>query len=475
MQFVDAGAQFGDGVGYQKLRFGEGVGIFEVLVLQPGDVEVEVPLFDLRVRELPEAAFFAAVRPFAASVGVDAVASLEILEHGGDEGAVFFGDAGNVGPAVVYPGVFGFQPLLKEDHVGLHSLAVGGEGAVGKAQQGVDVAVFHKVFDDVARGVGEEDVVGQHHGRASSLFEYGDDVLNEVELFVAGGDGEVVTHGSLVCPFGSEGGIGEDAVVPFAPVGFVDAVAQVDSRLQSVEKEVHQGESSGARDEFLSVVGGFFDARDIFSVQGSFGDVHEPFVGDHQEARGSAGGVADGVLFVCSGVGAHDVDDGLYEHARGEVLPRSLLSLGGGFFQQSFEGRALDVDLHGGPVLFVDHVDDLFQVDRIGEPGDGLGEDVAQEAGLSAERPQNPGEGVQQLGSRLFDEGRPGAVEHDFVFVLFVLDAGEVDVLFVRHLEEHQVGQLFDIVAVVDSVMAKGVAEAPEFVYDVGHGSIPFL
>ena len=236
MQFIDAGAQFGDGVGDQELGFGEGVRVFEVFVLQPGDVEVEVPLPDLGVRELPKAPLFAAVLPFALSVGVVAVASLEILEHGGDEGTALFGDAGEVGPAVVDPGVFGVHALPEEDHVGLHSLAVGGEGAVGEAQECVHVAVFHKVLDHVARGVGEEDVVGQHHGRPSAFFEYGDHVLDEVELLVAGTDGEVVPHRGLVGPFGSEGGIGEDAVVPFAPVGFVNAFAQVDTRFSPWRK-----------------------------------------------------------------------------------------------------------------------------------------------------------------------------------------------------------------------------------------------
>jgi len=43
---------------------------------------------------------------------------------------------------------------------------------------------------------------------------------------------------------------------------------------------------------------------------------------------------------------------------------------------------------------------------------------------------------------------------------------------FVRHLEEQQVGELFDIVAVVDSVVAQRVAKAPEFLDDVGHAAI---
>ena len=41
--------------------------------------------------------------------------------------------------------------------------------------------------------------------------------------------------------------------------------------------------------------------------------------------------------------------------------------------------------------------------------------------------------------------------------------------LFLDHLEKQEVGQLLDVVAIVDAVMLKGVAEFPEFAYYVGH------
>ena len=49
---------------------------------------------------------------------------------------------------------------------------------------------------------------------------------------------------------------------------------------------------------------------------------------------------------------------------------------------------------------------------------------------------------------------------------------GQRDALLVGHLEEEQVGDLLDVVAVVDAVVAEGVAEAPEFLDDVGHAAI---
>ena len=56
-------------------------------------------------------------------------------------------------------------------------------------------------------------------------------MLDEVELLVAGFYREIVPHRRLVRPFGAEGRIGEDAVVPLASVRFVDSVAQVCSSI----------------------------------------------------------------------------------------------------------------------------------------------------------------------------------------------------------------------------------------------------
>ena len=51
----------------------------------------------------------------------------------------------------------------------------------------------------------------------------------------------------------------------------------------------------------------------------------------------------------------------------------------------------------------------------------------------------------------------------------------QVDAALVRHLEEQQVGQLLDVVAVVHAVVAQDVAEAPEFPNDVGHAATSSL
>ncbi len=50
---------------------------------------------------------------------------------------------------------------------------------------------------------------------------------------------------------------------------------------------------------------------------------------------------------------------------------------------------------------------------------------------------------------------------------------GQLDAALVGHLEEEQVRDLLDVVAVVDAVVAQGVAEAPELLDDVGHAASP--
>ena len=80
---------------------------------------------------------------------------------------------------------------VEEEDVGFDALGV--EDAGGQAQEGVDVAFLEEfAADGFARAAFEEDVVGDDDGGAPVDFEQGADVLDEVELFVAGGGPEVV-------------------------------------------------------------------------------------------------------------------------------------------------------------------------------------------------------------------------------------------------------------------------------------------
>ncbi len=62
----------------------------------------------------------------------------------------------------------------------------------------------------------EQHVVGQHHGGAAAGLQAAVDVLQEAELLVAGGEGEVVARGQPAAFLGAEGRVGEDQRRPWA-------------------------------------------------------------------------------------------------------------------------------------------------------------------------------------------------------------------------------------------------------------------
>jgi hypothetical protein len=46
---------------------------------------------------------------------------------------------------------------------------------------------------------------------------------------------------------------------------------------------------------------------------------------------------------------------------------------------------------------------------------------------------------------------------------------GQLNAAFIRHLDEQQIGDLLDVVAVIDSIVTEHVAETPELLNDVRH------
>jgi len=284
-------------------------------------------------------------------------------------------------------------------------------------------------------------------------------VLDEVELLVAGLDGEIVAVGRLIRAFSAEGWIGEHHVVTLAAVGFVDGVAEINVRLDAVEKQIHQREPARARHEILADEGLRFDAPGVRAVEHGAGNVlgHKPFVTANEKAARAARRIANAEVRFAARIGFHHPNDGLDERAGREILARAFLAFAGGLFEQTLEGGAFYVHIHRRPVFLVNHGDDTLEIDGIVKAGRGLGEDVGKQAAGFTEFAQDVRVVIRQRGAGLRLERFPIAILRHFRVAL------------IRHLEEQQVGQLFDIVAVVHAVMAQGMAEAPEFLNDVGH------
>ena len=96
-----------------------------------------------------------------------------------------------VNPQRLRPRLFAGGFAVEEQDVGLYALRV--EDAGRQAQQRMHVGLLEQFAADRLAGAAlEEHVVGQHHRRAAVLLEDREDVLEEVELLVAGRGPEVV-------------------------------------------------------------------------------------------------------------------------------------------------------------------------------------------------------------------------------------------------------------------------------------------
>jgi len=157
--------------------------------------------------------------------------------------------AGHVGAQVVEPDLLRAALVTaaarEEEHVRLDALRV--ENARGQAQDGVQAAFVHEVAaDGGAVALGKEHVIREHDGGAGVAVraQAAVDVLEEVELFVAGLVGEVVAGGALAALFRAKGRVREHDVVArelFAKVR--EGVAEVDRPLDAVQHGVHEGEA----------------------------------------------------------------------------------------------------------------------------------------------------------------------------------------------------------------------------------------
>ena len=308
-------------------------------------------------------------------------------------------------------------------------------------------------------------------------------MLEEVELLVAGGGPEVGALHRQRLPLrlalavdegegrlAAEGRVGQHQVVVDPRMG-PQAVVHGDVGLvaaDAVEVQVHGAEARRAVHNLPAVQGVALQPLPLVPVHGRV-MVTDVVVGRQQEAAGAAGRVADGVV----GAGAHHVHDGPDQRARREVLPGAGLHVLGVALQQRLVGVALHVGAELQPVLAVDELPHQpGQHGRFLDSVLGLAEDDAQGAGLLAQRLQ----GAAVVGLQL------GAVEGQQVGPAAALGDGRRPVVrqqgvgraaaLVHHLEEDEVGELLQVVAVGQPGVAQDVAVVPELLPDAGRAVV---
>jgi hypothetical protein len=184
--------------------------------------------------------------------------------------------------------------------------------------------------------------------------------------------------------------------------------------------------------------------------------------GRKQKSAGARGGIDDGSL----GLRAHDLDDGINERTGREVLAGAGLGVLGVFFQKALVDIAFDIGGVCAPGFLIDEIhDEAVQVGGVLDLVLGFAEDDAENTRLLAEIFEDIAVMLFKRDAVHLDEAGPVVIFGDGG-LLVVRRAGPL----VIHFEEEEVGELLDVVAVRDSVVAEEVAVVPDFVYQVGGG-----
>ena len=129
------------------------------------------------------------------------------MELFGRQFAILLREARYVGPTVVNPYRLGRIAFGEKDDVSLCAWAIRRERTVGEAQDGVEIAVFGQNLENFARLICEKAIVRHHQRGTTTRFKDRHYVLDEVQLLVARGNGEVVARRSLICALGAERGV----------------------------------------------------------------------------------------------------------------------------------------------------------------------------------------------------------------------------------------------------------------------------
>lgn len=126
--------------------------------------------------------------------------------------------------------LFATGPAVKKEYVGLDALGVKDTG--GQAQERMHIALLQQFTAHSLPGPAfKEDIIGYNHGCFAVNPGDGLDVLDKIELFVAGGGPEVIAHNrlGLALEFAFIGHIGDTALLAKGWVGqhHLEAVARV--------------------------------------------------------------------------------------------------------------------------------------------------------------------------------------------------------------------------------------------------------
>ena len=141
--------------------------------------------------------------------------------------------------------------------------------------------------------------------------------------------------------------------------------------------------------------------------------------------------------------------------------PAPAGALLGGLFDQALVGVALEVGVVAQPLVLVDEVlDELLQLGRGLDPVAGLAEDHAQHVVARSQLSEDLAVVGFERGSRPAQQRLPVVLDGHHPLAVQQL------VLLVGHLQEQQVGELLQVVAVGQPVVAQHIAEVPQSLHE---------
>src|SRR5207253_10127761 len=152
----------------------------------------------------------------------------------------------------------------------------------------VHVAVLRQNFEHLTSLAFEETIIWQDDSSASAGLERSQNVLKEIELFVAGLNCEVFALRCLVCASCSKRRIGKDDVILFSAKRIIDRVAEINVRLDAVQEKVHQREPARTRHQILTVVSLRLDAFRVTAIEDALRLLDEPLVAADEKSASAA-------------------------------------------------------------------------------------------------------------------------------------------------------------------------------------------
>ena len=453
-------------------QFREGVILGSAVGLHPGDIQAGlVAGQDLLIGKLaPSAVGILCTVGFGAGGQVTIFIALDELVKMAFFQRISFAEGGHIGAQVIEPNLMSVTFVLKttgkEQNIGLDALSI--ENAGGQTKNGMQVALLHQVAaDTLTITVSEQDIVRQNNRRTSlaRLIQTAVDVLQEIQLLIAGGKSKVITGSTFSAFLGAERRIGQDNVITFhflTKVG--QRITKIDGTADIVQHGIHQGQTVGVM--YQLTAGKCLSTLELLLIHRQFKQVISMVldiaVSSDHKAKSTAGWVVAPLTGLGCNKSGHDID----ENARREILPGTRLLLCRVLLQQAFVKIAQSFFLGTIPVELIDGLDDLFQVLGLVDVALCALIDLSDTASAAL---------AQMLQQFLVELLQFHALFGNKLVPTILLRDGSLGAGFLAHFQEQDISQFRNILLISDTVITQHIAEIPKFCYDflIVHATLP--